>query len=626
MGRTFSIFSSALLTMVGMSPGLRAATTYVVSPSGREGTFPTLHAACQAARESPAQSARTVVIEAGDYFLSESVVLTEKDNGLTLRAAPGAEVRLYGGRTVTGWKRDGGAFYAADLPGVEEGRWDFRALIVDGRYCRRARLPEEGHFEHLSRFDVPWMTTTGGGWKRKPTGRELTTLKYRPEDLGPWLDVHNAEVTVYHMWDESLVGLSAMDTKAHTLTFSTPAGHPPGAFGVRKYVVWNVREGMTRPGQWYLDRTRGKVVYRPLAGQDMAEVEVIAPTVESIITLDGTIDRPVKNITIAGLTLSATTTPLRAGGFGAGRFAGALSATSAEHCTFADLRIVNVGGQGIKIAGSDLRVDRCHVHHVGACGIRFGGNALKIRDNHVHDIGLTYPSAIALSGGGQNGEIAHNHVHHTPYSAITCGGRANRIEHNRIHHAMQKLHDGAGIYCFAGEDLVLSGNFIHDITDTGGYGASAYYLDERSEGCLVEGNLSVNVARPSHNHMAKGNTLRNNVFISDTDLRLTFPRSSDYTFERNVLCAKGKIVFENFEAITTARHNILFGAEGAVQCHKLDRYSKTDSYALTPDDPNAHADPLLTAYAEGKVEFAADSPAIAMGIEPIDVSDAGPRP
>ena len=34
---------------------------------------------------------------------------------------------------------------------------------------------------------------------------ELNTLTYRPEDLGAWLDARNAEVTVYHMWDESVV-------------------------------------------------------------------------------------------------------------------------------------------------------------------------------------------------------------------------------------------------------------------------------------------------------------------------------------------------------------------------------------------------------------------------------------
>ena len=599
----------------------------LASPSadGTDGPFATLATACQTARQVGSDRPRTIIVQAGEYFLDAPVLLTSQDSGLTIQAADGAAVTLYGGRPVTGWEKDGETFYAAPLPGVREGRWDFRAFIVNGRYCQRARLPEEGRFEHLSIFDVPWMSTTGGGWKRKPTETELTTLKYKPDDLGPWLDINNAEITVHHMWDESLVGLAAMDTETHTLTFSSATGHPAGAFGVKTYVLWNLREGMTEPGQWYLDRTQGKVVYWPLPGEDMATAKAVAPAVESIITLAGTAKNPVKNVTIKGLTLSATTTPLKAGGFGAGRFDGALSVTAAQNCTFADLEIVNVGGQGIKVQGTDLRIAGCHVHHVGACGIRHHGTRVQVTDNHIHHIGLTYASAIALTGGGKDGLIAHNHVHHAPYSAITHGGEGSRIEGNLIHDAMLELHDGGGIYCFAGKNLILRGNFIRDIADTGGYGASAYYLDERSEGCLVEGNLSVNVIRPSHNHMAKNNTIRNNVFINDGDLRLTWPRSSGYRVEKNMLYATGKIILENREGITELTHNLFFSTEGKIECKKLDRYSQTDRYALEPDATNRLADPKLTAYRTGKVETAPDSPARDLGIEAIDVSDAGPR-
>jgi hypothetical protein len=590
-----------------------------------DGPLATLQAACRAARKAGGKQTRTIVVQEGRYFVTEPLVLTSEDSGLRIIGKPGGNAFLYGGRKVGGWEKDGDKFYSANLPGVREGKWDFRALIVNGRFCSRARLPRQGYFEHVSVFDVPWMSTTGGGWKRKPTSEELTTMKYKAEDLGPWLDIRNAEVTVYHMWDESLVGVSANDPNSHTLTFSTPAGHPPGAFGVRKYVLWDVREGMTEPGQWYLDRTRGKVVYWPLPGEDMAAAEVLAPAVESIIVLRGTRDKPVRDITIEGLSLAVTTTPLEAGGFGAGWFNGAVNATFASDCTFAGLEIKNVGGQAIRVSGSNLRIERCHAHHAGACGIRFHGDGMMIADNHVHDVGLTYPSAIALTGDGDRCQISHNHVHHTPYSAVTCGGKDNRIEGNRIHNAMQELHDGAGIYCFGGKGLVLRGNSIYDIADTGGYGASAYYLDEQCEGCVVENNLSINVVRPSHNHMARDNTIRNNVFISDNGLQITFPRCSGYTFEKNVLYAKGKITFDNYEGIATAANNILFSGEGVIQCNRLDRYDKTGSYTLEPSGSNRQADPKLATSDPGKIVFAPGSPALELGIQPIDVSDAGPR-
>ena len=45
--------------------------------------------------------------------------------------------------------------------------------------------------------------------RRVPTMAERTTMKYDPADIGPWLEVKNAEVRVYHMWDESLLGVVA---------------------------------------------------------------------------------------------------------------------------------------------------------------------------------------------------------------------------------------------------------------------------------------------------------------------------------------------------------------------------------------------------------------------------------
>lgn len=621
------------------TPTLSKSGDLFVAPNGRDswtgripqpnanrtdGPFATLEVAYRAARQMGTKRPRKVIIQSGQYFLNKPIVLTDKDAGLAIEAAATANVTLYGGRKVTDWKKDGEKFYSAALPDVKQGKWDFRALVVNGRFCRRARLPEKGFFTHERTFNVPWMTTTGGGWKRKPTKEELTRLKYNPEDLGSWLDINNMELTIYHMWDESLVGVSAMDTKSHILTFTNPSGHPPGAFGVKKYVVWNVREGMTRPGQWYLDRTAGKLVYWPLPGEDMNKAKVFAPTIESIIRIKGTKNKPARNITIRDLKLSLTTTPLKAGGFGAGRFEGAVSIASGENCSLVDLEIVNVGGQGLKVSGSKLFIEGCHVHHTGACGIKFGGTGSVVTNNHIHDIGLTYPSAIGLQGGGKDNEISHNEIHNTPYTAINWGGTRNRIVSNLIYQAMLELHDGGGIYCFAGNQLVLRGNFIRDIPDTGGYGSSAYYLDERSENCIVEGNLSIRVARPTHNHMAKNNIIRNNVFICDEDARFTFPRSSDFVFERNIVYAKGKIVFDNTNAIVTFSNNILYSTEGQVQGNKMSRYSRTGSFQLQPDN-NLFEDPLLIDFEKGRVKFKEKSPVFRLGIELIDVSNAGPR-
>ncbi|NUQ02126.1 MAG: right-handed parallel beta-helix repeat-containing protein, partial [Armatimonadetes bacterium] len=514
-------------------------------------------------RERPAGEPLRIVVHPGQYFLETTLQLTARDAGLSIEAAQPGTTTLLGGRAVTGWEPDGERFYAADLPAVRAGTWDFRFLVVNGRLCDRARLPAEDGFEHENEWTVPWMSTTGGGWKRKPTEAELTTLQYRAGDLGPWLETRNAEVTVYHMWDESLVPVKAVDHATRTITFGSPAGHPPGAFGRKKYVVWNTREGLTQPGQWYLDRARGKVVYWPRPGEDMRQATALAPTLETLISIAGDNQAKARDITVRGLTLALTNTPCKAGGFGAGHYRGAIEAANAENLTLERLEIRHVGGQGMKLQNvNGSRITGCQVHHLGACGIRISGNDTTVSGCHLHNIGLAFPSAIALSAGGRGGSgllLTDNVIHDTPYSGITCGGDNHRIERNLIYRCMRVLHDGAAIYVSMCRKIRIARNVARDIATAGpGYGASAYYLDEQAEECLVEDNVAVDVEHPSHNHMAWNNTLRGNVFVSSGNMKLSFAKSRDYTLTDNTLVLAGELAITTPEAIIAERGNRVF--------------------------------------------------------------------
>jgi hypothetical protein len=598
--------------LMGLSAFLFAADGGVVNVA--PGTnVATIEAGLEAARQS---GAKVIEVGLGEYFVERTVVLDSRDNGVTVRAKEAGKSILIGGRKVTGWQKDGENFYAAELAEVKEAKWDFRALVVNGRLCSRARWPKTGRLTHESRFEVPWMSSTGGGWKRKPTAEELTTMKVKAADLGAGFDPRNAEITVYHMWDESMVGIKSFDRATNTITFSSETGHPAGAFGVNDYVVWNLREGMSEPGQWYLDRTAGKVVYWPLAGEDMATATVYAPVVESIVKINGA-----KNVTIQGLTVTVTNTPLKAGGFGAGAFDGAISVGRGAICTLLKLEVFNAAGQGIKVSGGGTTIDGCHIHDVGACGIQ--APKCTIVNNHVHHIGRMYPSAIAILTGDGDSVVTHNEVHDCPYSAIVCGGPNGTVKYNRISRAMLELHDGGAIYMFAGKGSVMRGNFAFDIPDTGGYGSSAYYLDERSEDCIVEKNVSIGIARPSHNHMAKKNTIRNNVFVHDGDMTVTFPRSSEYVFEKNILIAKGSILFQGINNVSKLSGNVLFSGTGKLISETLKDYNGTGRADVALGEDNKPVDPKVSVEPSGKVVYGDTAILEALKIERIDASSAG---
>ncbi len=605
-------------------------TTWNVCAEGEQSDASTaLQRALAEARALEPGHEREILLAGGTYYLDEPLTLTPDDSNLTLRAAAGAEAILCGGRAIHDWRAEDDGTWSAPVPQAKDGTWDFRALVVNGRLAPRARLPEEGFFEHESTFDVRWMSTTGGGWQRKPTEAELTTMVYCPGDLGEWLDPDNAEITVYHMWDESMVGVKAIDHAARTVTFSTPAGHPPGAFGVKKYEVWNVRQGLTRPGQWFLDRTGGRVVYRPLEGEELARVRAVAPVTESVVRIRGTEDRPVANVTLRGLTLTVTNTPLVAGGFGAGRFAGALDLEHTRDVRLERLDIRSVAGQGLKAARSTgLVVAHCRISQTGACGI--SANAIEdglLRDSRIHDTGLLYPSAPGVRWSGKRNRVEHNEVRDTSYSGIISSGESNTFEANRISRVMKVLHDGAAIYVTFCKGMVLRGNWVSDIVDTGGYGASAYYLDEQAEDCLVEDNLSVGVVRPSHNHMARNNVIRHNVFLSDENLLITLMKCEGFRFEHNVLVARKAVQITGTDAIADTPNNVLFSRKGQYQGGAFDGKHMGQAAPLEVGEGTVFSDPMLVRDGEGIgwIRYRPDSPVGEAGIRPLDVRTAGPR-
>jgi hypothetical protein len=121
----------------------------------------------------------------------------------------------------------------------------------------------------------------------------------------------------------------------------------------------------------------------------------------------------------------------------------------------------------------------------------------------------------------------------------------------------------------------MRGNVVRDISEAGqGFGVSAYYLDEGAHDCLIEKNVSINVGRPIHNHIARNSIIRDNVFIADEDLTLSFQSSAKMTFEGNTLITPGRIRITSPNAVSVWKGNRIFsngnGKNNIPQAYMID--------------------------------------------------------
>jgi hypothetical protein len=107
-----------------------------------------------------------------------------------------------------------------------------------------------------------------------------------------------------------------------------------------------------------------------------------------------------------------------------------------------------------------------------------------------------------------------------------------------------------------------------------------------------------------------GNTIQNNVFLNSRgNIKLSFNHSTQMTMEKNIIWAKGAVQFSNPEGVTTWNNNLLF--------------SKSNLYPTTPKI--GVGSPEFVDPSTGDYAFRINSPAIPLGIKPLDLSDVGPR-
>jgi len=306
------------------------------------------------------------------------------------------------------------------------------------------------------------------------------------------------------MWADRHARAASIDTGTKSITLDQVPGY--GITANQPYYAENLLEEITEPGEWYLNRTNGRLYLWP--PQALANAEILVSTLESpLVRVTGA-----SHLTWVGVD------------FELGRD-DQLVIEGGDHVSALASSFLMAGIAAVTASGSDNGVERCHIRDPGERGVRLSGGLRAsltrannyLRQTEVRRYGRwswTYAPAVEMSGCGQI--VEHNLLWDAPHTAILFTGNEHLIEKNEIHHVCQFSSDAGAIY--TGRDWGYRGNeirynFIHDVASNfEGFGVQGIYLDDCVSGIHVAGNLLVRIADHGvQNGGGRDNIIENNM-------------------------------------------------------------------------------------------------------------------
>ena len=648
----------------------KIAVTFYVAPDGNDGwsgklaapnaqradgPFATMGHARDAIRAMPVAERVahpiTVLVRGGNYFLNEPLVFGPADSGtfaspITYAAYPGERPILSGGRPIqAAWKPYQGQIMVCSVPGAKEGRWKFRRLAANGKVKARARLPKVDYY-------------------RLAEPVHESAFRYHESDIRRFHNLQDVEVVVFHSWDESRLIIAEVDEAQRVVTFSgaPEPSHPFGWIGMRnRYYVENIREGITQPGDWYLDYKTGELYYWP--EEDLARAEVVAPALRQLVRFEGDAQQGqyVQYLHFLGLTFCDTDWTLPDAGYAGCGDVGdivepsTLDLEGARRCSVEGCCLKNTGGYALEVAGPGNRIIGNVIYDTGGGGIitrNFSSEHTVISYNHIHHCGAVYPSAVGINVDDGGGVLAHNLIHDITQSGIYARHwatdhqpleRVNQeegliIEFNEIYNLMAPINDGAGIFV-RDSDMIVRNNLIHDVYSYGeGTPGWGIYLGCCSRNSRVENNVVYRTRESVHIWYGNENcTWINNIFVNARKTQINYTNDVD-TKHVNVRFLRNIVCWEEAEAWLfevggerslpiESDDNLFFQTRGAAM--RIEHLPGVEDYAAWRgrgfDGHSVVAAPLFVDPAHDNYALKPGSPALKLGFKPIDLSVVGLR-
>lgn len=619
-----------------------------------DGPFATLNAARVAVRQlreqSPMTQPVTVLVRGGTYFLPETLMFQPEDSGTTASpvvyaAYPGEKPILSGGMKLNGFQPDTRGRWHLVVPEVKAGDLSFLSLYVNGERRFRPRLPKSGSYLIANEVQLDPKDS-----RARPSSFQFIPGQFRSD----WVNLRDVEVLTAHIWSMSRMRVKQVDTASNTVHFTSTtlekdalwsrfyAGFP--------FLVENVKEALSEPGEWYLDRPTGELTYIPRNGEAIDSAVVIAPRLEQIMRLNGDAKSGhiVSHLVFKGLTFAHSNWYTPEAGYhfpqSDATVPGAIVAEGAQDCRFEDCSIEHTGGYGLQFGDGckcDV-VDKCELKDLGAGGIKLGFWARLqpesattsdniIRNNLIAHGGRVHPGGTGIVVGASHGNrIEHNTIFDLYYMGISLGytweenttARDNIVADNHIFGLGQGfLSDMGAIYTLGlSPGTLIRHNLIHDVLSRW-YGGWALYLDALSSEVQIEDNIVYRTdAGALHPNRGQGNRVTNNIFALGTEAQLTRSgphKLPTFDFERNIVYWKNAFLLSSNwkEGSFDMDHNLYWDATGRPV--KFGTLTLEQWRGKGHDVHSVIADPLFADPDDGDFRLADNSPALKLGFKPI---------
>ena len=620
----------------------------------------------QAARDAARTAVKPVRILVADgvYPLTGTITLESEDSQVTWEAAPGARPVFRGGKAITGWTKSETGLWRAPLA---DKAWNFEQLWIAGRRATRARTPNKGYF-HIT--DAVGATVFPGLTK----DMNFYAFAVAPEHYEmiqaiPANERDGALITVTHAWAVGQCRIKALDDATLAVQIKGRARYPFVEFEPdQRYWMENFRSALDAPGEWFLDRAKGEVLYQAFAEEDLTKAEVIAPVVEKFLVAKGA-----KEIHFKGIAFQYSHYNYPVDGLHDGQAAttsdGAIEIEDSSGIRFENCEVAHTGLHAIwfKNGCSDALVKKSRLHDLGGGGVYIGETARPADDRVNHHIivdnniiqhgGRLHPSACGIVlTHTQHCDVSHNDIADFYYTGVSAGwnwgygdtaSRETLVENNHIHHlGWGYLSDMGGFYGLGtSPGTIIRGNHVHHIASHR-YGGWGLYNDEGATDTLMENNLVHDTWNAGfHQHYGYYNTVRNNIFAFGHTAQIQGSRNEPrlrFKYEHNIviwdpaspLLDGGEWNWKFFEKPDRGdpkdslifRNNLYWPTDGKIPALLTKSSFTWDEWRKMGRDPGSlFADPLFEDVAKRDFRLKPGSPADKIGFKPWDLTVAGVR-